>query len=49
MEMTLRILRIQVAPGAYECIITNLPADAFPPEEIKKIYRMRWGIMPISA
>lgn len=44
MEMTLRILRIQVAPGAYECIITNLPADAFPPEEIKKIYRMRWGI-----
>lgn len=44
MEMTLRILRIQIAPGTYECIITNLPADKFSLQEIKKIYRMRWGI-----
>lgn len=43
-EMTLRILRIQIAPGTYECIITDLPADKFSLQEIKKIYRMRWGI-----
>lgn len=43
-EMPLRILRIMVSPGVYECIITNLPDGEFPAEEIKKIYKMRWGI-----
>ena len=28
----------------YEMIFTNLPADEFPMEEIKKLYNMRWGI-----
>ena len=28
----------------YENIITNLPADEFPLEEIKQIYHYRWGI-----
>ena len=28
----------------YETIFTNLPADEFPMEEIKKLYNMRWGI-----
>ena len=27
-----------------ECIITNLEEDAFPMEEIKKLYGWRWGI-----
>lgn len=43
-QMSIRILRIKVSPGTYECIITNLPSDQFTPEEIKKIYKMRWGI-----
>lgn len=43
-EMPVRILRIMTAPGIYECIITNLPSGEFPAEEIKKIYKMRWGI-----
>lgn len=43
-RMPVRILRIKVHPGKYECIITNLPADKFPPEETRKIYKMRWDI-----
>ncbi len=43
-RMSIRILRLMVSPGTYECIITNLPEEQFPPEEIKKIYKMRWGI-----
>ena len=43
-EMPLRILGIMVSPGTYECIITNLPSGSFPAKEIKKIYKMRWGI-----
>lgn len=42
--MPLRILRIMVSPGIYECIATNLPSGSFPAGEIKKIYKMRWGI-----
>jgi hypothetical protein len=30
--------------GTYETVITNLSATDFPPDEIKSIYHMRWGI-----
>lgn len=43
-KMTIRILRIKIAENNYECILTNLPEDEFPTEEIKKLYKMRWGI-----
>jgi len=43
-RMTLRIVRIQVSEDSYECIITNLPPDEFPPSVIKELYHMRWGI-----
>lgn len=42
--ITLRILRFAITEDTYECIITNLPRDEFPAEEIKKLYAMRWGI-----
>ena len=42
--LSLRIVRFEVAPGSYENIFTNLPADEFPIYEIKRIYRMRWNI-----
>lgn len=42
-HMRLRVLRFQIAEGVYENIITNLPADEFPLEQIKQIYRLRWG------
>lgn len=39
-----RIVRFQLTQTTYECIITNLPEKDFPPEEIKKLYGLRWGI-----
>lgn len=47
--ISFRVVRIRLSDGNYECIITNLPAHEFPPDRIKEIYHMRWGIMPISA
>lgn len=42
--MTLRVVRFPLTTDTYECVITNLPRDAFPPNELKKLYAMRWGI-----
>lgn len=47
--MDFRVVRFALTDNTYESIITNLPEEEFPPEEIKKIYAMRWGIMLISA
>ncbi len=41
--MRLRVVRFQIAEGIYENIITNLPSDEFPLEQIKHIYHLRWG------
>ena len=41
--MAFRILRIEVSPGIYECVATNLDREEFPPEIIKKLYHMRWA------
>ncbi|MFR2170345.1 MAG: transposase [Anaerostipes hadrus] len=30
--------------GQKECLITNLPANKFPPETLKKLYCIRWKI-----
>lgn len=42
--ITLRVVRFPITTDTYECVITNLPRDAFPPDELKKLYAMRWGI-----
>ena len=42
--MTFRVVRFAITATTYECIITNLPRELFPLEEIKQIYAMRWGI-----
>ena len=39
-----RLVRIQISDGAYECLVTNLPRDRFPPKKLKKLYYLRWGI-----
>ena len=39
-----RIVRIKVSDDNYECLITNLPDWEFPPNKLKEIYRLRWGI-----
>lgn len=42
--ISLRVLRLKITEDTYENIITNLPADEFNEEDIKELYRMRWGI-----
>ena len=42
--LKLRVLRFELDNGEFECVITNLCRDEFPPDDIKQIYHMRWGI-----
>ena len=42
--ISFRIVRFEIANGAYETVITNLSRNAFPLFELKKLYRLRWGI-----
>lgn len=42
--ISFRVVRFVLPSGEYETVITNLAAAAFPPDEIKSIYHMRWGI-----
>ena len=39
--LNFRVVRFAISESSYECIITNLPAEDFPTDEIKKIYAMR--------
>lgn len=43
-ELSFRIVRFKISEDTYECIVTNLPSDSFPPERIKETYNTRWGI-----
>jgi hypothetical protein len=42
--MSFRVVRFVLPNGSYETVVTNLDASDFPPDEIKLIYKMRWGI-----
>ena len=43
-RMTYRVVRFKITEDTYETVITSLDRDTFPPEKIKKLYGMRWGI-----
>ena len=43
-DLSFRIVRFPIAEDTYECIITNLPQEEFPIEQIKQIYFSRWSI-----
>lgn len=44
-ETKVRFVRIQLSTGEYEVLVTNLlDEQAFPSEEFKHIYAMRWGV-----
>lgn len=43
-DLSFRIVRFPISDGSYECIVTNLPSDEFPPEHIKLLYYARWAI-----
>ena len=42
--LSFRTVRFPISESGYEAIITNLPAEEYPPSDIKKLYEMRWGI-----
>jgi len=42
--MSFRVVRFKIANASYETIITNLDSSEFPPQEIKALYKRRWGI-----
>lgn len=39
-----RMIRIKISEGHYKTLITNLWDDEFSAEDIKHIYKLRWGI-----
>jgi hypothetical protein len=39
-----RVVRFKLDSGDYESIITNLDRNQFPPNRIKELYNLRWGI-----
>lgn len=43
-NLSFRIVRFPISESTYECIVTNLPEDEFPMEQIKLIYFSRWSI-----
>ncbi len=42
--ISFRVVRFAVKEGLYETVITNLPADRFPPALLRELYHKRWGI-----
>jgi hypothetical protein len=40
----LRVVRVEVADGVYENLITNIPANDVPADTLKHWYNLRWGI-----
>ena len=42
--MKLRMVRFLLDTGEYECIVTNLKREEFPPWRIRELYHLRWGI-----
>ena len=39
-----RVVRFKISDASYETVITNLDEAEFPPDELKRLYGMRWGI-----
>jgi len=42
--MKFRIVRLKVNDDLFETVLTNLPADDYPPDRLKELYNSRWGI-----
>lgn len=42
--LTLRLVRVKLSKDTVEYLLTNLPPDAVSVQELKELYRLRWGI-----
>jgi len=43
-EITIRFVRFKLTEDSYEVLATSLPPEIFSTEDLKEIYRQRWGI-----
>lgn len=43
-KLPFRIVRFRITDDSFETVVTNLDAREFPPQELKNLYNMRWGI-----
>ena len=43
-DLNVRFVKFPISEDSYETVITNLPSDEFPPDEIMRLYNLRWGI-----
>ena len=43
-EMTIRFVRFKLTDNNYEILATSLPEELFSADDLKEIYRRRWGI-----
>ena len=43
-SLKFRIIRIRISENNYETLVTNLRDDEFSSDDIKNIYKIRWGI-----
>ena len=43
-SVSFRIVRFRISDDSTETLITNLDKDAFPADELKHLYHLRWGI-----
>lgn len=43
-HLPFRMVRFPISDDTYEVVVTNLDANEFPPDKLKKLYGMRWGI-----
>ncbi len=42
-SIALRIIRVEISPGSYENLITNLPDHEFGMNDFKELYHLRWN------
>lgn len=43
-RLPFRIVRFPITEDTYEVVVTNLDREIFPPQTLKELYSMRWGI-----
>lgn len=43
-NLNYRIVRVRINDELLETLVTNLPAELYPPNKLKELYALRWGI-----
>ena len=43
-NLNYRIVRVRINGELLETLVTNLPAEQYPPDKLKELYALRWGI-----